>query len=210
MVVSRFSFLLPCLLGAIGLFLARRSGDGTPGFYAATAVTALVYLAAWRMFGSRSMLAGPRVIAELLRGVLIGAVLAGVFVAGAVVVSRIPFLAEPVGQLLSTTTQGGIVPTLLVLVVNGVGEELVFRDVVPRQLRRRKILTHPVSIIAASVALYCLVTMAMGVWLLIFAAAALGTVAHLEAARSGRLHSPIALHLTWSIGMLFLLPLFFQ
>ena len=207
--VTRFAFLLPCLLGATGLFVARQSGDGTPGFYAATAVTAVIYFAAWRMLGSRCAVAGPRIAAELIRGVIFGAVLAGVFVAGAVVVSRIPLLAEPVGELLSTTTRGGIVPTLIVLVVNGIGEELVFRDVVPRQLRQREILTHPTAVITVSVALYCLVTVAMGVWLLIFAAAVIGTAAHLEAVRSRRLHSPIALHLTWSIGMLFLMPLFF-
>lgn len=201
---------MPCLLGAAGLFLARRSGDGTPGFYAATALTAVVYVIAWWLMGSRRSFAGPRIAAHIARGIAIGAALAVMFVAGAVVVSRIPVLAEPVGQLLSTTRKGGIVPTLIVLIVNGIGEELVYRDVVPRQLRARNLLTHPVAIAAFSVALYCLVTVAMGVWLLILAAAVVGAVAHVEAVRSGRLHSPIALHLTWSIGMLFILPWFFR
>ena len=49
----------------------------------------------------------------------------------------------------------------------------------------------------------------MGVALLILAAALVGALAHYEAVRSQRLYSPIALHLTWSTGMLFILPQFF-
>ena len=49
----------------------------------------------------------------------------------------------------------------------------------------------------------------MGVPLLVFAAAVLGAVTYFEAARTTRLYSPIAVHLTWSIGMLLILPNFF-
>lgn len=93
------------------------------------------------------------------------------------------------------------------LVVNGIGEELVFRDVVPRQLRGMG-----QSVVQAGVwstLVYCLVTCVMGVPLLVFAAGALGAVAYFEAAITGRLYSPIAVHLTWSIGMLLILPQFF-
>lgn len=205
MSVSRYGFLVPCLLGAAGLFAARQAGDGTPGFYAATAATAIVYAVSWWFLGSHRSFTGPAIAAEIARGVAIGAVLTCVFVTGAVVVSRVPFLAGPVGQLLSTTSVGGVAPTLFVLVVNGIGEELVFRDVVPRQLEAAGV----VHVGVASVASYVLVTVAMGVPLLLFAAAVIGAVAYYEAARSKRLYSPIALHLTWSVGMLFILPLFF-
>ncbi|QPK83894.1 CPBP family intramembrane metalloprotease [Corynebacterium qintianiae] len=209
MPLPRLAFLLPCLVGAAGLFAARWAGDGTPGFYLATVITALVYAAAWWFMGSRDAFAGPRRAQEIGRGIVVGALLAALFVAGAVVVSRIPALAEPVDQLLSTVDRGGWGPTLFVLVINGIGEELIYRDAVPRQLRARGLVTRTAAVAAVSVSLYCLVTVAMGVPLLILAAAVVGAVAHFEVVRSERLYSPIALHLTWSIGMLFILPLFF-
>lgn len=49
-------------------------------------------------------------------------------------------------------------------------------------------------------------TVSMGVSLLVFAAAVLGAVAYFECARTGRLYSPIAVHLTWSTAMVLILP----
>ena len=199
-------FLAPCALGALGLFLARRAGDGTAGFYWATAFTAVVYAAAWWLWGNRQAFMGPKKLIDVLRGTLIGAALALVFVLGALVVQHIPFLAGPAAELLDTPDKGGYALTLLVLVVNGLGEELVFRDVVPRQLRGMG-----QSVVQAGVwstLVYCLVTCVMGVPLLVFAAGVLGAVAYFEAAKTGRLYSPIAVHLTWSIGMLLILPQF--
>ena len=199
-------FLAPCALGALGLFLARRAGDGTAGFYWATAFTAVVYVAAWWLWGNRQAFMGPKKLIDVLRGALIGAALALVFVLGALVVQHIPFLAGPAAELLDTPDKGGYALTLLVLVVNGLGEELVFRDVVPRQLRGMG-----QSVVQAGVwstLAYCLVTCVMGVPLLVFAAGVLGAVAYFEAAKTGRLYSPIAVHLTWSIGMLLILPQF--
>lgn len=203
----KWLFLVPCVLGALGLFISRRVGDGTAGFYAGTVFTAIVYAAAWWAWGNRRAFAGPGKAAEVLRGTLVGALLAGVFILGALVVRHIPVLAGPASQLLDTPAKGGYALTLLVLVVNGIGEELVYRDVVPRQLMR-----GGQSVVQAGVwstVIYALVTVAMGVPLLIFAAAVLGAVTYVEAARSGRLLSPVAVHLTWSIGMLFILPAFF-
>ena len=200
-------FLAPCALGALGLFLARRAGDGTAGFYWATAFTAVVYAAAWWLWGNRQAFMGPKKLIDVLRGALIGAALALVFVLGALVVQHIPFLAGPAAELLDTPDKGGYALTLLVLVVNGLGEELVFRDVVPRQLRGMG-----QSVVQAGVwstLAYSLVTCVMGVPLLVFAAGVLGAVAYFEAAKTGRLYSPIAVHLTWSIGMLLILPQFF-
>lgn len=197
-------FLLPCALGALGLFLARRAGDGTAGFYWATAFTAAVYFCAWWLLGNRRAFAGPGKARDVLRGVLIGAALVVVFVIGALIVRQIPFLAGPVSEILETPNKGGYLLTLLVLVVNGVGEELVFRDAVPRQLR-----AGGQSVVQAGVwstLIYCVVTIVMGVPLLVFAAGVLGALTYYESVRTGRLYSPIAVHLTWSIGMLFILP----
>lgn len=200
-------FVVPCALGALGLFLARRAGDGSAGFYWATAFTAVVYAVAWWLWGSRRAFAGPKKLVDVLRGALVGAALALVFVLGALVVQHIPFLAGPAAELLQTPNKGGYFLTLLVLVVNGIGEELIFRDAVPRQLR-----AMGQSVVQAGVwstVIYCLVTCVMGVPLLVFAAAILSAVTYVEAVKTGRLYSPIAVHLTWSIGMLFILPQFF-
>ena len=58
-----------------------------------------------------------------------------------------------------------------------------------------------------STLIYCAVTIAMGVPLLVFAAGVLGAVCFYETSRSGRLYSPIAVHLTWSTVMLLVMPL---
>lgn len=200
-------YLVPCALGALGLFLARLAGDGSAGFYWATAFTAVVYAAAWWLWGNREAFMGPKKLIDVLRGVLIGTALALVFVLGALVVQHIPFLAGPAAELLDTPDKGGYALTLLVLVVNGAGEEMVFRDVVPRQLRGMG-----QSVVQAGVwstLAYCLVTCVMGVPLLVFAAGVLGAVTYYESVKTGRLYSPIAAHLTWSIGMLLILPQFF-
>lgn len=202
----KLGWLISCVLGALGLFLARGAGDGSPGFYIFTILTALVYTVGWWILGDRTAFSGPHPGREIGRGALIGAALALVFVAGATVVQHIPFLAGPVEQLLDTLAEGGLAPTLFVLVINGIGEELVYRDMVPNQLRGRR---SEISVGVISTLIYSAVTIAMGVPLLVFAAAVLGAVAFYEASRSRQLYSPIAVHLTWSITMLFVMPLFF-
>lgn len=197
-------FLLPCVLGALGLFLARQAGDGTTGFYWATAFTAVVYLTAWWAWGDKRAFAGSGKLRDVARGVGLGVALAVVFFLGALIVTRIPVLAGPVAEILDTPNKGGYVLTLLVLVVNGVGEELIFRDVVPHKLRG---MGHTVLQAGAwSTVAYGVVTVVMGVPLLVFAALVLGALAYVEAVRTGRLYSPIALHLTWSTAMLLILP----
>lgn len=198
-------FLMPCALGALGLFLARRAGDGSPGFFAATLATAALYGLAWWVWGNPSAFAGPRELDDVALGILSGLALALVFFLGALVVARIPFLAEPATELLATPEKGGLVPTLAVLVLNGVGEELVYRDMVPRQLRLLGMSMNAQAWF--STLLYTLITVAMGVPLLLVGAFLLGALAFVLAARTGRCLAPIAAHLTWSTSMALVLPL---
>ena len=198
-------FLMPCALGALGLFLARRAGDGSPGFFAATLATAALYGLAWWVWGNPSAFAGPRKLNDVAFGILSGLALALVFFLGALVVARIPFLAEPATELLATPEKGGLALTLAVLLLNGVGEELVYRDMVPRQLR---LLGMSINAQAwYSTLLYTLITVAMGVPLLLVGAFLLGALAFVLAARTGRCLAPIAAHLTWSTSMALVLPL---
>lgn len=198
-------FLLPCALGALGLFLARCAGDGSPGFFAATLATAALYGLAWWVWGNRSAFAGPRKLNDVALGVASGLALALVFFLGALVVARIPFLAEPATELLAAPEKGGLAPTLAVLVLNGIGEELVYRDMVPHQLRLLGMSMNAQAWF--STLLYTLITVAMGVPLLLVGAFLLGALAFVLAARTGRCLAPIAAHLTWSTSMALVLPL---
>lgn len=198
-------FLMPCALGALGLFLARRAGDGSPGFFAATLATAALYGLAWWVWGNPSAFAGLRKLNDVALGILSGLALALVFFLGALVVACIPFLAEPATELLATPEKGGLAPTLAVLVLNGVGEELVYRDMVPRQLRLLGMSMNAQAWF--STLLYTLITVAMGVPLLLVGAFLLGALAFVLAARTGRCLAPIAAHLTWSTSMALVLPL---
>ena len=195
--------LIPCVLGGLGLFTARQAGDGTATFYVITLLTAALYAATWWVWGDRKAFAGPKA-ADLLRGAALGGALAVVFLLGALVVRHIPLLAGPVSDLLSMPSAGGWLPTLTVLVLNGIGEELVYRDALPRQLRGR---FTEVAVGVISTGVYCLITIGMGVPLLVFAAGVLGALCFYEASRTRRVISPIAVHLTWSVTMLLAMPL---
>ena len=195
--------LIPCALGGLGLFAARHAGDGTVAFYVITVLTAALYAGTWRVWGDQQAFAG-RAVPDLLRGAAMGGALAVVFLLGALVVRHIPLLAGPVSELLSMPSAGGWLPTLTVLILNGIGEELVYRDALPRQLRGR---FNELAVGVISTGVYCLVTIGMGVPLLVFAAGVLGALCFYEASRTRRVISPIAVHLTWSVTILLAMPL---
>ncbi len=85
--------------------------------------------------------------------------------------------------------------------VNGVAEELFFRGGAYAATPRYPV---PVTTVAYTVA-----TLATGNVMLTFAAVLLGVVVGLQRRASGGILAPILTHLTWSISMLFLLPLIF-
>ncbi len=93
-------------------------------------------------------------------------------------------------------------PSRLVAVitaVNGVAEELYFRGALYAGVGRR----HAVLV---TTVVYALVTAASGIPLLVLAAAILGLVVGLQRRVTGGILGPVVTHVTWSLGMLFLLP----
>lgn len=100
---------------------------------------------------------------------------------------------------------GSVPITLATLIINGVGEELFFRDVARRQLADA-LSPPPTPAILTQLALYIAVTAAMGIPLLLVASILIGGIAALEARRANNLISSTTLHLVWSTGMAFLLP----
>jgi uncharacterized protein len=134
--------------------------------------------------------------------VLVGLALAGVFVAGALVMREIPPLAAFAENVLGYARAGNLPLLLAITVVNGIAEELFFRGALFAAIGRK----HPVLI---STVLYALATVAGGNPVLVFAAAVLGVVVGLQRRAGGGVLAPILTHITWSLTMLLVLPQIF-
>lgn len=185
---------------ALGLALAIRPGD--PLFYAAT----LGVAATWTLGAFAS---GPLHLGRartrsgghsrgVLQGFLLGMILLAVFLAGALVVARIPVLRGPVEGLLDHARFSSVWIVAMITAVNCVAEELFFRGAVYASLDR----FNP----AGSTLLYAGSTLFTGVPLLTFAAVCLGLLTAAQRRVTGGVLGPITAHLTFSLGMLFLLP----
>jgi uncharacterized protein len=184
----------------LGLSFSVRQGD--PAFYPLT-----FGLAATWTFGS--LLSGPLHLGYILRGgalrrpiitpVVVGLLLAALFVLGALIVRTIPTLARLAEDVLGYARLGNLWIILMITLVNGVAEELFFRGALFAAIGE----WHPVVI---STVLYASATIAGGNPVLVFAALVLGTVVALQRRASGGLLSPILTHITWSLSMLLVLP----
>jgi hypothetical protein len=194
--------VLTLVVGATLLALSLSTPPGDPRFYALT----LALAATWTV---GALLSGPlhagwtRSGSQLRRPVLqpigVGLVAVGVFAAGALVVGQVPFLESSVNSVLDHARQGALPLVALVTVVNGVSEELFFRGALYAAIGVR----HPVTI---STAVYGLTTVATGNVMLVFAAVVLGLLVGRQRRVSGGVLAPALTHVTWSLGMLFLLP----
>lgn len=189
--------------GVLAWSLAIEPGSST--FYLAT----LVLAGTWAVgaFASGPLYLGristpSRDLRRPVAGaILLGLVLAGVFVLGALVVHQIPVLDRQVGSVLAHAS-AGVTPLLVfITVVNGIAEELFFRGALYAAIPR-----HPVLV---STLAYTIATLATGNLMLGFAAILLGLVVGLERRASGGVLAPVLTHVTWSTSMLFLLPLIF-
>ena len=190
-------------LGAVALGLALAIRPGDPLFYAATFGVAALWvvgaLASGPLYlGTGRTRSGGRSLG-VLQGFLLGLMLLAVFLAGALVVARIPVLREPVEGLLDHARYGSVWVVALITAVNGVAEELFFRGAVYASLERRY---NGVG----STLLYAASTLFSGVPLLTLAAVCLGLLTAAQRRVTGGVLGPITSHLTWSLGMLFLLP----
>jgi uncharacterized protein len=190
--------------GVLGWSLQIRAGDNL--FYVAT----LLLAATWTVgaFASGPLHLGrirgadaDRLRRPVAGAVLLGLALAGLFVVGALVVREVPFLDRQVSSVLEYADQGVTPVLLLVTVVNGVAEELFFRGAVYAAVPR-----HPVAVTTVA---YVVATLATGNVMLGFAAILLGVVVGLERRASGGVLAPVLTHVTWSVVMLFALPLLF-
>ena len=191
------------IAGSALLALSLRVPPGDDRFYLLTTALAAVWTVgaftsgplhlgrAWTRVGH---LARPTVQSFALAAVVIA-----VFVAGALVVARIPVLGEPLNALLDHARYGSLPLVWLITAVNGVGEELFFRGALFAAAGRGR----PVAI---TTAIYTMTTLVSGVPLLTVAGLILGFLTGLQRRVTGGVLGPIILHVTWSSAMLVLLP----
>jgi hypothetical protein len=190
------------LVGTGVLAWALRIRPGDPLFYVATLGLAAVWLLGALASGPLHAGMGRTRRGERARPVVqslvLGTLLLVVFLAGALVVARVPVLREPVDELLDHARFGAFAAVLALTFLNGVVEELYFRGALYAALPR-----HPVTL---TTGLYALTTVGTGVPLLVLAAAVLGLVTGLQRRVTGGFLGPVITHVVWSTGMLVLLP----
>jgi membrane protease YdiL (CAAX protease family) len=193
------------VVGAAVLGWALRIEPGDGLFYVATSALAGVWalgavLSGPLHLGRAHTRTGSTDSRAVVQSLALGALLLALFLAGALVVAHVPFLREPVDELLDHAQVGSLPLVAAITAVNGIAEELYFRGALYAAVGRR----HAVLV---TTLVYTLVTVPAGIPLLVLAAAVLGLVVGLQRRVTGGILGPAITHLTWSLGMLFLLPL---
>lgn len=191
------------VVGTVVLAWALRITPGDPAFYIATLVLAAVWLVGALTSGPLHAgmghtRRGDRTARPIVQSLALGALLLVVFLLGALAVARIPVLREPVDELLDHARFGSLGVVFAITLVNGVVEELYFRGALYAALPRHGV--------AVTTVLYALTTVGSGIPLLVLAAAIIGLVTALQRRVTGGFLGPVITHITWSTGMLLLLP----
>lgn len=195
--------LITLLAGAGILAAALRITPGDPAFYGATLALAAVWtvgaLASGPLhLGRAHTRAGAQDARPVVQSLALGGLLVALFLAGAVLVSRVPALVREVDAVLDHARLGSTALILIVVVVNGIAEELYFRGALYAAVGR-----HAVPI---TTVLYALTTAGTGNPMLVLAAAFLGVLTGLQRRVTGGVLGPILTHIVWSSAMVFLLP----
>jgi uncharacterized protein len=199
----RLVVALTFIVGSIVLAWALRIPAGDPLFYPASLALAAVWgvgaIASGPLhFGRGHTRRGEREARPIVQSLALGALLLAIFLVGSLVVARIPVLREPVDELLDHARFGSLPVVLGITMINGVVEELYFRGALYAAL--------PSHAVTVTTVLYALTTIGSGIPLLVLAAAILGLVTALQRRVTGGILGPIITHVTWSTGMLLLLP----
>jgi len=199
----RVVVVVTLVVGAGVLAWALRIEPGDPTFYVATFALAAVWAAGALLSGPLHLGRGHTRAGGASRAVVqslaLGTLLLALFMLGALGVARIPVLREPVQELLDHARVGSLALVTVITMVNGIAEELYFRGAMYAGVGRR----HAVAV---TTVVYVLVTATSGIPLLALAAAVVGLVVAFQRRVTGGILGPAVTHLTWSLGMLYLLP----
>ncbi|MGW5237748.1 CPBP family intramembrane glutamic endopeptidase [Monashia sp. NPDC004114] len=201
----RVTAVVTLAVGVVLLTITVRTNPGDQRFYLASVVLAAVWtvgaLASGPLhLGRAHTRTGGQPARPVVQSLALGALLIATFLVAGLAVARIPALRDPVQRLLDHARLGSLPLVAAITVVNGVAEELYFRGALYAAVGR----AHAV---ATTTVVYALTTVASGIPLLVVAAAALGVLTALQRRVTGGVLGPMITHVTWSLGMLLLLPL---
>ncbi len=190
--------------GAALLWWSLSLEPGDPRFYLGSAALALTWtvgalLAGPLYLGRAHTRSGTSYARPVVQSLALGGLLLGIFLAGALVVAQVPPLRAPVDDLLDHARFGSLALVLVLTVVNGIAEEIFFRGALYAAIPER-------WTVAATTVLYALTTVGSGVPLLVLAAVCIGLVCGLQRRVTGGVLGPAITHITWSTGMLLILP----
>ncbi len=191
-------------VGAVALGLAISVRPGDPMFYpwalGVAAIWAVGAFGSGRLYLGRGRTRSGGTSWSIVQSLILGGLLLAVFLAGGLVVARIPALSGPVDGLLDHARYGSLALVTITTIISGFAEELFFRGALFAALPDR-------WRVAGSSLLYAVATVFTGVPLLVFAALALGLLVSAQRRVTGGFLGPVITHLTWSVGMLYLLPI---
>ncbi|BBZ51422.1 CPBP family intramembrane metalloprotease [Mycobacterium heidelbergense] len=198
----RVVVVITLAIGAAVLGFSLRRTPGESSFYWLTLALAAVWIAG-------AFLSGPlhlggicwrgRNQRPVITGTTVGLLLGGVFVLGGLIARDIPAVSGLIARVLQFAHQGSLLPIVLIIMVNAIGEEMFFRGALYTALGR-------LAPVAISTVVYTCATMASGNLMLGFAAIILGTVCALERRASGGILAPMLTHLVWGLVMVLALP----
>jgi membrane protease YdiL (CAAX protease family) len=135
----------------------------------------------------------------VITGTLVGLLLGGVFLLGALVARKIPGIREFITGVLEFANQGALPLVVFITLVNGIAEELYFRGALYTALGK----AYPAVI---STIIYVVAILATRNPMLAFAAVILGAVCAYERRATGGVLAPILTHFFWGLIMVLALP----
>jgi membrane protease YdiL (CAAX protease family) len=198
----RIVSVITLVIGTTLLGFSLATAPGSTLFYPLTGAVAVVWVVGG--FASGPLHLGYIPFREQLRRPIITPLALGlgsgaVFVLGALVVRQIGPLRDFVAHVLEHATEGNLALVAALALLNGAAEEVFFRGALFAAIGVR----HPVLI---TTVIYCLVTIATGNPMLVFAAVLMGTLFALQRRASGGILGPIITHVVWSAILVFALP----
>jgi uncharacterized protein len=135
----------------------------------------------------------------VITGTLVGLLLGGVFMLGALVAREIPGIREFITGVLEFASQGALGLVVFITLINGIAEELYFRGALYTALGK----AYPAVI---STIIYVVAILATRNPMLAFAAVILGSVCAYERRATGGVLAPILTHFFWGLIMVLALP----
>lgn len=204
--VRRRAVTLVVLIAGTGLLaLSLGMEPGSTWFHPAAAALAVLWAFGALASGPIPFNGGARPgLGSWATPVATGVGLGLIFVAGALLVREIPFLADQVEAVLAHTDGDVSVVLVLITIVSGCGEEMFFRGALYAAIDGPRV-TSLVRLVATTL-IYALVTAVAGNVMLGFAALTVGALAGWWRQRSGGVLAPCLAHVSWSLMMLLVLP----